>query len=65
MSGFNRISAKLSKTLNHLDGENSGIALIELKDGSKYSITLPNISIDGILIGNRVMNYRGFMIVKT
>ena len=61
VDGYNHLTAKISKTLNYIDVVNHGKINIHLADGNDYTITLPDVQVNGILVGNRVINYKGFL----
>lgn len=63
INGFGTIVANLDG-LNVIKGERQGKNLIRFDDGSIYSFTNFKTRIDGVVVGDRVYNYYGDLVIK-
>lgn len=61
--GYAIVNAQLAG-VNSIKGWRDGKNIIKLKDGSVLSFTTPETRINGLLMGERVLNYSGTLIVK-
>ena len=62
-NGFGTINAHLD-TINVIKGERVGKTLLKFDDGSLYTFTTLKTRINGIVMGDRVYNYYGDLIIK-
>ena len=63
LSGFGTIEAHLD-TVNIIKGERIGKNIIKFSDGSIYSFTNLKTRISGVIMGERVYNYFGDLVIK-
>ena len=63
ISGFGTIEAHLD-TINIIKGERIGKNIIKFNDGSIYSFSNLKTRINGVVMGDRVYNYFGDLIIK-
>lgn len=61
--GFGAIDAKLDG-LNKIRGARSGKNIIKFKDGSMYTFSNLYTRINGVMLGDRIYNYYGDLVVK-
>jgi hypothetical protein len=54
--GTGEVSAKLSG-MNHIEGKRIGQTTIIFKDGSKVTIANPEMMIEGVMMGDRIINH--------
>jgi hypothetical protein len=63
MFGYAIVNAQLTG-MNTIKGWRDGKSIIKFKDGSLLSFNTPETRITGLLMGERVLNYSGTLIVK-
>ena len=63
LNGFGTISAHLD-TINVIKGERVGKTILKFDDGSLFTFTTLKTRINGIIMGERVYNYYGDLIIK-
>ena len=61
--GFGAVDAKLDG-LNKIRGSRSGKNIIKFKDGAMYTFSNLYTRINGVMLGDRVYNYYGDLVVK-
>jgi hypothetical protein len=61
--GYAVVNAQLSG-VNSFKGWREGKNLIKFKDGSLISFNTPETVVNGLLMGERVLNYSGTMVIK-
>jgi hypothetical protein len=65
LHGQGEVTAKMGG-LNSICGSRLGQTIVEFKDGSKVKVTNPEMRIDGIMMGDRTINYcKSFFITDT
>jgi len=62
-NGFGTIDAHLD-TINMIKGERIGKTILKFDDGSLFSFTTLKTRINGIIMGDRIYNYYGDLIIK-
>jgi hypothetical protein len=63
MFGYAIVNAQLAG-MNTIKGWRDGKSLIKFKDGSILSFNTPDTRINGLLMGERTLNYSGTLVVK-
>jgi hypothetical protein len=63
MFGFAVVNAQLTG-MNSVKGWREGKNLLKFKDGSMITFTTPETRINGLLMGDRSLNYSGSLIIK-
>jgi len=63
LNGFGAIDAHLT-TLNVIKGERTGKVILKFDDGSLFSFSTLKTRINGIIMGERIYNYFGDLIIK-
>ena len=63
LNGFGTINAHLD-SINMIKGERVGKTILKFDDGSLFSLTTLKTRINGIIMGDRVYNYYGDLIIK-
>ena len=63
LNGFGTIDAHLT-TINVIKGERIGKTLLTFDDGSLFTFTTFKTRINGIIMGDRIYNYYGDLIIK-
>ena len=63
LSGFGTIEANL-ETINIIKGDRIGKNIIKFADGSLYSFSNLKTRISGVVMGERIYNYFGDLIIK-
>jgi len=63
MFGFAVVNAQLTG-MNSIKGWREGKNVLKFKDGSLITFTTPETRINGLLMGDRTLNYSGALIIK-
>ncbi len=63
LNGFGTIDAHLY-TINMIKGERIGKTILKFDDGSLFTFTVLKTRINGIIMGDRIYNYYGDLIIK-
>ena len=63
LNGFGTIDAHLY-TINMIKGERIGKIILKFDDGSLFTFTVLKTRINGIIMGDRIYNYYGDLIIK-
>ena len=61
--GFGAVNANLTG-MNSLKGGRDGKNIIRFKDGSMLTFTTPDTRINGLIMGDRILNVTGNLVVK-
>ncbi|KAM3147889.1 hypothetical protein pb186bvf_000217 [Paramecium bursaria] len=59
ITGVDEVHAEISPTFTVIQGKNPRAKSLKFNDGKEYIIQVPNMIIEGVLVGDRILNFQG------